>query len=61
MAEPAPVTLTDEQLVLLADRLAVLLPGYLVRRDPPVVPVGAPETAVGDIALLPGVVVAGPQ
>ncbi|MEV7925302.1 hypothetical protein [Kitasatospora sp. NPDC088779] len=45
----------------MADRLAVLLPGYLVRRDPPVVPVGAPETRFGDVALLPGLVVTGPE
>ncbi|WP_327073334.1 hypothetical protein OG196_15200 [Kitasatospora purpeofusca] len=41
--------------------MASLLPGYLVRRDPPVVPVGAPETTVGDVAFMPGIVVATPE
>ncbi|GGZ15386.1 hypothetical protein GCM10010387_04640 [Streptomyces inusitatus] len=40
--------MTNEQLETLARRLAELLPGYLLLRDPPQVPVGAPEAAIGD-------------
>ncbi|MFJ4796953.1 hypothetical protein [Kitasatospora purpeofusca] len=58
MSDPATVALTDDQITQLAERIAALLPGYLVRRDPPVVPVGAPETALADVAHLPGVTVA---
>ncbi|MFJ9161212.1 hypothetical protein ACIRPS_30930 [Streptomyces griseoviridis] len=39
--------MTPEEIEALALRLAELLPGYLLIRDPPQVPVGAPETDIG--------------
>ncbi|MFE7572421.1 hypothetical protein ACFU76_36705 [Streptomyces sp. NPDC057539] len=40
--------MTDEEIETLARRLAELLPGYLLLRDPPQVPVGSPEGTIGD-------------
>ncbi|WP_461296340.1 hypothetical protein [Streptomyces harbinensis] len=40
--------LTPEQLESLAVRISELLPGYLLRRDPPQIPPGAPELGDGD-------------
>ncbi len=55
------ITLSDEQLSSLAAKLAALLPGYLLLRDPPSVPVGAPEMSAGDVAETAGMVIVAPD
>ncbi|MBC3987824.1 hypothetical protein H8N00_02650 [Streptomyces sp. AC563] len=39
--------MTPEDIEALARRLAELLPGYLLLRDPPHVPIDAPESEIG--------------
>lgn len=39
--------MTPEEIEQLAQRLAELMPGYLLLRDPPVVPIGSPELDIG--------------
>lgn len=53
--------LTDGQLAELARQIAGLLPGYLLLRDPPSVPLGAPEATAGDRIEAAGVSISSPD